>query len=235
MISDRSAGGRIVYFSGLIEGLWRIDIGGANANGQPWIGPDPRFATQTPLCVGCHSFNRNGQRMGYISNAVEWNFGAATVNNQTPTVSIDPANGATANWTSFHPTEELVLSIDFTPNITLLDATSGQLLLTVPTAPAGPRTSQPTWSPTGDRLAFVAGDVGINGAADIANGRIWTMTSAPAPGGGRTFGAPTMLAGPATAGGSAYYPIFSPDGEWVLFAQAATGSSYNNRAASCGW
>lgn len=233
-VSADSAGGRIVYFSGLIEGLWRIDLGQSLATGQPFAGPGAAFPLNTtPQCLGCHSFSSNGQRMGYIANAVEWNVGVLDVNNGVPTVAVPAAAGALGDWTSMHPTDPVLLSIDLNGQILLNDATTGQIIDVVPTAAAGPFVSHPVWSPTGAQLAFVSGAVGPNGVADVALGQIWTMPVTRS-GAQYVFGAPTLLASPSVPGGSAYYPAFSPDGQWLVFSQAPSGSSYDNLNARVG-
>ena len=72
---------------------------------------------------------------------------------------------------------------------------------------------------------------GTNGVTDFAAGEIWTM-SFSVTGGQPQFGTPVRIAGPDVIGGTAYYPAYSPDGEYLVFCRAPNGSSYNNPDAS---
>ncbi|MCB9646334.1 MAG: PD40 domain-containing protein [Deltaproteobacteria bacterium] len=226
--------GRIVYFSGLIEGLWRIDLGQSVATGQPFAGPGLAFPLDTtPQCLGCHSFSFNGQQMAYIANAVEWNVGVLDVSNGVPSVAVPAAQGAVGDWTSMHPTDPVLLSINLSGQIVLNSASTGQIIDVVPTAAAGNFVTHPVWSPLGDAIAFVSGVMGADGVADVAQGQIWSMP-VTRNGAQYVFGPPTLRASPAVAGGSAYYPAFSPDGQWILYSQSPSGSSYDNLNARVG-
>lgn len=227
-----SAGGRIVYFSGNIEGLWRIDIGGNTAVAQPWMGPDPAFALQTNDCVGCHSFSGDGRRMSYSEAVLTWQLGVAEIDTQVPSVYVPPTQSDVAVWTAMHPSGDWVLNTNLQAEIEVMDADTGLRVATAPTASAGLLATQANWSPRGDRFAFVSGTAtNENGVTDFFDGQVWTMEFSTTATGAPAFGASTMLAGPDVAGGTAYYPAFSPDGEWVVFCRAPTGSSYANSDA----
>lgn len=233
VVLPTSAGGRIVYFSGLIEGLWRIDIGGNNVVAEPWIGPDPAFRLQTPQCVGCHSFSADGRKLSYAIEAViPWALELVDVVTSTPAVAVPGTQGAEAVWTAMHPSGDWVLATGLASTIVLLSGTTGQVVGPVPTGAAGTNATQAFWSPRGDQFVFVSGNEGLNGVSDFANGQVWTMDFSVSAMGVPQYGAPTLLAGPDVAGGTAYYPSYSPDGEWVAFCRAPTGSSYNNPNAT---
>src|SRR5205814_1840530 len=113
-LAGYTAGGRLVYFSGLIEGLWRIDISSNSARGQPFIGPDAAFRLRTTNCVGCHSFSRTGGRMSFALNTPsDSRLGVARINALTPTIDVAPASSDQAIWTAMHPDGSFVLSTGF--------------------------------------------------------------------------------------------------------------------------
>jgi hypothetical protein len=225
VITRDSAGGRIVYFSGLIEGLWRIDIGSLTTTGEPWIGPSTAFRLNSGSCVGCHSFNRDGARMSFgTAIASGWEIGTVGVANEVPSIAFTPGAGAPAVWTSMHPTGNWVLATDEVNQLRLLDANTGAQIAAIPT---GGDTSLAVWAPDGASFAYVRGVTGAEGT-DLGDGRIYTMTfsitnNVP------TFGPAVLIAGPDVTGGTAYYPSFSPDGRWIAFCRAPSGTSYNNR------
>ncbi|MEE2903911.1 MAG: hypothetical protein VYC39_16410 [Myxococcota bacterium] len=230
-IVQDEAGGRIVYFSGLVEGLWNLEIGGNQASATPWIGPENTFALNSTNCVGCHSFSRDGQRMSYAKRAPDWSLELVDITNSVPSIRVAGSQGGEAVWTTIHPDGTYVLATDLGAQMTLLDGQTGQLISMVPTAPAGMNATQAFWSPTGDAFAFVTGTEGTNGVTDFAAGEIWTM-SFSVTGGQPQFGTPVRIAGPDVIGGTAYYPAYSPDGEYLVFCRAPNGSSYNNPDAS---
>lgn len=228
-ITRESAGGRIVYFSGLIAGLWRIDIGGLNATGAPWIGPDASFRLNTTTCVGCHSFSSNGGRMSYATYLNDqWEIGTVNVLNDTPTNGFVPGPGEEAVWTAIHPSGNWILSTNVNRQTRLLDAATGQLLGVAPTG--GLDSTLAVWAPDGGSFAYVTGTEANDGVTDFAGGVIWTM-SFSMNGTTPVFGAPVQLVGPDVMGGTAYYPFYSPDGQWIVFCRAPSGSAYNNPGA----
>jgi hypothetical protein len=225
------AGGKIVYFSGLVEGLWNIDIEANQATAIPWIGPNSAFRLDSGTCVGCHSFSRNGQKMSYAIRDPDWSLELTDIATSTPTVDVAGSQGSEAVWTAMHPDGSYVLVTNLAAQLVLLDGTTGQVVTQVPTAAAGMNATQAFWSPVGDAFAFVTGTEGINGVTDFAGGEIWTMSFTNV-GGQIQFGAPVRIAGPDVIGGTAYYPAYSPDGEYLVFCRAPSGSSYNNPDAT---
>jgi len=106
--------------------------------------------------------------------------------------------------------------------LTILDSSTQAQLATMP---AANRVSHPDLSPDGTRLVYVVYpdneiDWGFNG------GKLFTRTFDQAT---NTFGPEQMLVSDTN---NNFYPSFSPDGQWVLFNRAQTGSAYNNVNAS---
>lgn len=169
--------------------------------------------------------------MSYAKRAPDWSVELVDINNAVPSIRVAGTQGGEAVWTTIHPDGTYVLATNLDAQMVLLDGQSGQLISTVPTAAAGMNATQAFWSPVGDAFAFVTGTEGTNGVTDFAGGEVWTM-SFSVVGGQPQFGAPVRIAGPDVIGGTAYYPAFSPDGEYLVFCRAPNGSSYNNANAS---
>jgi len=224
-----AAGGRIIYFSGLIEGLWRIELGSFNPQGTPWIGPSPAFQFQTPGCVGCHSLTPSGASMSYTSGQSE--FGVFNTLGGAPTVTtgLSAANGA--EWTAIHPSGRWAVGLTLAGTLVLYDALLGTVVMPVPTAGNHTLHTQPFWSPQGDRLVFVATSLMGTGVHDVRNGEIWSVPFTGPATGAPSFGTPSQLVPSAVPGQNNFYPAVSPDGQWVLFARAPSGGSFNNPLA----
>ena len=131
-----------------------------------------------------------------------------------------------------HPSGSYMAAIDNTYRLNLHETATGAMLGRVPTSTIAPLIDHPFWSPIGDQIVFVATSTpGSEGVLSVEEGTIWTMDFSTATG-TPTFSNPRMLVGPDTAGGNAYYPAYSPDGEWIVFCRAASGQSYNNTGAT---
>lgn len=219
-------GGRIIYFSGSIAGLWRIEMGSLTPQADPWVGPAPAFAFQTPGCVGCHSLAPNGAEMAYTSGNSQ--FGVFNTLGGVPTVSTGLAGVGDAEWTAIHPSGRWVIGLTVTGTLVLYDAATGQSVTPVPSAGGRTLTTQPFWSPQGDALVFVATNQMAGGVHDVFNGEIWTVPFTPTVG-APAFGTPTQIV--SAQNGSNFYPAYSPDGQWLVFSQAPNGASYDNAGA----
>ncbi len=226
-VSRYAAGGRIVYFSGFVAGLWKIEIGGFNSVTDPWVGPTAAFAFRTADCIGCHSFSGRGNFMSYANFDQE--FGILENSGPRPTSYLPRGR---AEWTALHPTAQWMVGIDSASNMNLYDSTTGALIMRIPTSGLGPLATQAFWSPVGDKLAFVTSRVpGAEGVLSVEEGSIWTLDFTMT-GTTPTFTNPTLIAEPSTPRANAYYPAFSPDGRYIVFCRAPSGQSYANLAAS---
>ena len=86
--------------------------------------------------------------------------------------------------------------------------------------PAGAGALQPSFSNDGTRLVYVRGNPYAS-PLSIQAGSLFTMTFAESP--TPTFGPETALV--TSAGENNYYPVFSPDDAWVLFARSKCGAA----------
>jgi hypothetical protein len=226
-ISTDGAGGRIVYFSGYENGLVRIDIAGSVFQRVNWLGPTPLFDSQTTECVGCHSFTGDGDLVSY--STFDARFGTSQINNGMLNTVLPLAQPQSAEWSVIHPDGQYLAAIDSSHRLNLHDTTNGALISTVSTSSIAPLVTQVFWSPVGDKIVFVASSTaGAEGVLSVEEGTIWALDFSTATG-TPTFSNPQQIVGPQTIGGNAFYPSFSPDGEWIAFCRAPSGQSYSNR------
>ena len=228
-VSSQTAGGRVVYFSGYENGLVRIDIGGSAFTRINWLGPTGAFDTQTPKCVGCHSFSQDGRSMAYSSFDAE--FGISSVNNGMLTSVLPLTNPQSSEWSAIHPNGNYLATIDSNYGLNLYDATNGSLISAIDTSGFADLVTQPFWSPQGDKLSFVTSSTaGAEGVLSVEEGEIWTLdftfTSSAA-----SFSNPQRIVSASSIGGNVFYPSFSPDGEWIAYCQATGGESYHNETS----
>jgi len=197
------ARGTIYYWSTSASGIRRIPYG---AQAEDFL-----TAGTTGYCVGCHSVR--GDRIGFTYDGGNGALGVQRVSDGGQTFGHD--SGIYGNFNTFSPDAKRVL-VAYMGSLILYDAETGALLYEVPT---GGVATHPDWSPDGTRVAFVLTN-GDGGDWYFSGGRIAVMDVAS----DGTFGAPRVIADPADPY-NAYYPAWSPDGEWVAF-NISTGDSY---------
>ena len=167
-------------------------------------------------CVACHVLSRDGTRMAVTFDGGN---GAATLVD----VSTKAAQASTRGWNfgTFTPDGAQFLAVK-AGVLTVLDSNNQAVLATMT---ASGQISHPDLSADGTKLVYVQkGDTGADWS--FSGGRILMRTYDQAS---HTFGPEQMLVSDTT---NNYYPSFSPDGKWVLFNRASTGSVYNNGNAT---
>lgn len=166
-------------------------------------------------CVACHVLSRDGTKMAitYDGGGQPATFlDVATRTAQTPT----------RNWNfgAFTPDGEKFLAV-YNGALTVVDYATQTTLATMTASGA---VSHPDLSVDGTKLVYVVKSGGSDW--DFGGGKIYIRTFDPAT---NTFGPEQMLVSDTS---NNYYPSLSPDGKWVLFNRAATGSAYNNGNAT---
>jgi hypothetical protein len=193
-------------------GIFRHDM---SHPGQP--AEEYMTTTQTGgRCVACHVLSRDGTKM---SLTFDGGNGAATLLD-VGTKAMQPSQRGW-NFGTFTPDGNQFLAVQ-NGQLAVLDyATQTQLAV----MPAAGQISHPDLSADGTKLVYVS-----KPSTDIdwsfSGGKIMIRTYDAAT---RTFGPETQLVMDTS---NNFYPSFSPDGKWVLFNRATTGTSYNNGAAT---
>jgi hypothetical protein len=167
-------------------------------------------------CVACHVLSRDGTRM---SITYDGGNGAATLMD----VGTKAVQNSTRGWNfgTFTPDGTQFLAVQ-NGALSVLDSSNQGVLTTMA---ASGQISHPDLSADGTKLVYVQkGDTGADWSFN--GGKILMRTYDQAS---HTFGPEQMLV---TDTSNNYYPSFSPDGKWVLFNRAASGSAYNNGNAT---
>lgn len=207
-VNRLDAEGTIVYWSTTRQGLVSVPYGGTAA--------DLLTVYNTGHCVGCHVVSSND----LVAFTWDGGNGSLGLRRLIDGADILPVgSGRYGNFHSFSPDGELLLSVSH-GNIDLYDTATGTWLGTVV---GDGRATHVDWSPDDTRIAFTQ--------SDEAHFDDWYLTT---PShievldhlGGGSFGPPRTLVTP-PAGWRAYYPAWSPDGDWLAF-NLSTGDAYDD-------
>ena len=206
--------GTVYYWSSSVQGIKAAPFGETAT--------DFLSMNNTGECIGCHAVSSDG------TLAITWgSWDGFVMDESVRTLGLLDLD--TMEWRASHP--DLIYSTykTFSPDSQrLLTVSNGSMWLN--DAADGQRiaavehdlpVTQPVWSPDGSEVTFVVvdgdwyDDYRFQGAylarmADLGDG---------------TFGPPEPLYVPPD-GGTAYFPSYSPDGEWTLFVQSAENVSH---------
>lgn len=167
-------------------------------------------------CVACHVLSRDGSKMAITFDGGD---GAATLVD----VASKTTQASTRGWNfgTFSADGAKFLAVQ-SGALAVLDSTTQAQLATMT---ASGYISHPDLSADGTRLVYVQKD---SNASDWSfnGGKIMSRTFDATT---NTFGPEQMLVADTS---NNFYPSYSPDGQWVLFNRAPSGSSYNNPNAS---
>ena len=196
------ARGSIYYWSTSAYGIMQIPYG---EDASEFI-----TLTTSGYCTGCHS-----ARAGKIAFTYDGGNGALGVKRLADRSDIVAyASGTYGNFNTFSPDASELL-VAYMGSLTLYGAETGTAVETLAT---GAYATHPDWSPDGSRVAMVLNN-GDGGDWYFSGGKIAVMERQ-----GGTWTTPVVVYDPG-AGLNAYYPAWSPDGEWIAF-NVSTGDSY---------
>lgn len=202
--------GEIYYWSTSAAGVKRIPYGGAAA--------DYLSQGTTGYCIGCHAVSSQG-RMAFSFDGGNGAMGLLDTSNGGYVAGHE--SGATGNFKTFSPDGSRLL-VTFAGDLFLYDGVTGAFLSAVPLEQT---VTHVDWSPDGTLIALTA---------TTSHPLDWTS------GGGAiavmevlgdgSFGPLQMLYDPPDPT-IAYYPAFSPDGDWIAF-NVSTEDTYDDVTAT---
>jgi hypothetical protein len=246
LFSREPVPGAIYYWSTANTGVMRAHLSAPSATK---FFPDPSAADATK-CVGCHTVSRDGRRLaaGYDGERLRMvtvpdrqllipNASNAPTAPAEPVEPVEPApmmkppkpppmdkplEGPAYGWGTFNPggTRFLYASKG---KLALLDVASGERLLEI-ALPEMTRATHPDWSPDGRYVAisYGASDRGDKNKEVIGS----SIARMPVQDDG-TLGPPEVLLMSEAADDTLFFPVYSPDSQWLAFARAR-GKSKDN-------
>ena len=230
--SPEAVRGGLYYWSTKLRGVYRLTFGSAKA--LPFI--QPSSATNPDACAGCHSVSRNGARIAFTAvPATEGAFGGLAVapTDDPSQRSVNPRSGVVdSSVPALSPDGSqvvVVLDAGYTAtgekDFILRDAVTGaeikRLSTGHPFLGANRFATFPEWSPDGQTIAITVGTT-AGGRTNYGATSLLTSDIALLPVNGGQFGPATVLV-PATGSEYSFYPSWSPDGKWLVFATATMG------------
>jgi len=226
--SPSDVAGGLYYWSTGLQGIYRLVFGQRKAT--EYIVPGVRDTE----CVGCHSVSRDGKTIAYTFGGSLGNLAVAPTDDvNAPTVK-PAATGHDSSMMALSPDGSRVLvsfadDANAKPKLVLRDTKSGQVLGAVDESLLGPTkaAAQPEFSPDGKEIVVSMGQAASGGSSwSVESGSIAVL-----PFNGGSFG-PAEVIVPDTGTELHFYPSWSPDGKWIVFAsatrtQGAVSISYN--------
>lgn len=198
------AQGSVIYWSTTESGLVEIPFGG---EAQPFL-----TAAQTGRCLGCHAISSQG----LVAFTFDGGHGPLAVQD-IATGGAMPSYGG-GNFQTFSPDGTMLMTATH-GNLEVKDPYTGALI-NVPVATANG--THPDWSPDGTQVVFTQSDGHDADWTIDTPTRIAVMDHL----GSGQFSPPRVLF-QAPPGYRAYYPAWSPDGQWVAF-NVSTGDCYDD-------
>ena len=207
--------GAVYYWSSAASGVVRSVVDAVEP--EVWFGPENGT---TEHCVGCHVINDAGDRIAFSweLSAEEHLMGLASIDEEgSPEALLDlDEERDPGAFSTFSPDGDYVVFA----RGGALRVYDGRTGASVGRVESSLKLTQPHWSPDGDKLVAVSATGLFDSDTSFYGGEIVVL---PYLGGGRFGDADVLILG--VTGGNQYYPMFSPDGEWVVF-NRSTGTSY---------
>lgn len=201
--------GSIYYWSTSASGIMQVPYGGSAT--------EYLTVSNTGYCVGCHV--ARGDYIAYTYDGGNGGMGMRRLSDGAEILGYN--NTSYGNFKAFSPDARYLLTT-YNGALLLYEGETGVFLYEVAT---GGTATQVDWSPDGTRVAVVMTD---SHACDwsMTGGKIAVMDVI----GDGLFGAPTVIYDPPDPY-NAYYPSWSPDGDWIAF-NLSTQDSYDDSDAT---
>lgn len=219
------AQGAVYYWSVVNNGIMRSEVD--EAEPELWFG---RGNGTSEHCIGCHVISPDGQRVAYswqIDGEDHFRMGLGKIDEDAipgALIEMDSSRDA-ATFSTWSPDGDRVI-FAYMGKLSIYDGYTGEYLGQVE---SDLDLTHPSWSPDGDALVAVSATRFFGSDSGFTGGELVVFDIDEA---GEFSSEPWVLV-PAQTGTdiNQYYPMYSPDGDWVVF-NRSTGSSYFNEDAS---
>jgi hypothetical protein len=217
--NENTQGGIYYWTSSGAAGIWRYDVGTPNVAPAPYFADDARPSD----CMGCHTLSRDGTKMAVTLDGATGRGAVFNVADRKPMFAYDVAAPLRWDFAAFDSRATRLVTVeDGQMYLRGLDGTA--LAGPLPPQAPGRFSTHPEISPDDRYLVNVEYTEG--GDWEAYGGSIVIRSFNAAAG---SFDAPRVLV-PYAPGSAAYYPSFSPDGEWIVFTRTSD-YSYNEPTA----
>src|SRR5260370_34446318 len=175
----------------------------------------PFSAANPTVCGGCHSVSLNGNVIAFTAREPAGDLIAASTANPGAPYFVSATQNSSTVALNPDGTRALVV---FRSRLVLHDTSDGQVLSMVDPALLGTEHAayHPEWAPDGKAIAVTLSAMAESDYA-VSSGSIAVLTYDAG-----TFGAARVVA-PQSLTDFNYYPTWSPDGKWIVFASARVG------------
>jgi hypothetical protein len=210
LFSDAEVQGAIYYWSTGSAGVMRAVV---SSPFPEKFYTDPA-AENAGTCVACHTVSRDGKRLavGYGGEKLK-EVSVPERADLVPAAGINPTRASA--WTTFSPDGKKLL-VAANGALTLIDADTGETIGPnaglVPLPDNGIAT-HPDWNALGDRVAIALGTRGGNKEIEHASIALLPYNDG-------AWGQPEILVQAAGGEDNNYFPSWSPDSRWIIFANA---------------
>ena len=215
------AQGAVYYWSVARSGIMRSEVDAAEP--EVWFGP---LNGTTDDCVGCHVLSPDGDQVSYAwqkdgESSFRMGLGDVSAESEASVALPMDSTRDRGYFSSWSPDgDQIVFSgeggLNFYDN-------AGNYLYTLDSSLD---LTQPSWSPDGDHLAAVSATEWYLNEGEFMGGAIVVFEKQP----DGTFGGdPTTLVERAHPVNQ-YYPMYSPDGDWLVFNRSTNTSNFNEDA-----
>jgi hypothetical protein len=164
-------------------------------------------------CVSCHTIAPGGDKMAvvYQVNGKGDVLGLLDLQKDGAPVEVVGADeGAASSRAAFTADGKYLIGVNF-GKASLYEGATGKFLQ--PVDLGFDRVADPSFSPDGAEMVFVV-PTQLNSDTVFWGGRIWSV-----PFSDGVFGEPAPVT-PQLSGVNQYYPVYSPDGDWIVYDQS---------------
>lgn len=207
--SDSEVEGAIYYWATGTKGVMKALV----SDKTPTKFYTDPAAPDGATCVACHTLSRDGKRLAVGYNGEKlWQVSVPKRERILPTT---PGQERASAWTTFSPDGKKLL-VAAKGVLTLIDSDTGATIGPnngIVPLPPGKLGTNPDWSALGDKVVIALGTKGGDKAIEGAEIAILPYDNG-------TWGAAQTLVPVAGAGDNNFFPSFSPDSQWIAYANA---------------